>query len=239
MPIADGAGTEVPHGNVVLRVDRAALFADAGADGIDFKAHVDAVRDGLLQGVLGYQVLLEKSESVRGGRSREPDKVSVEIVQDLPPDAIDGAVALVGDDEVEMLDGQRWIVGDRVQLPVVGCPSLEGGRFFFRLVEFAALQHGIQTLNRGEDDFGVRGDTIASQLLHDVGFVEFASGTGWIVLLVSCLSARHGALPGYGRQRRIGSVPAGRGDRRNTFQPRSIHSGRGAGLTNAPDAPGA
>ena len=57
-------------------------------------------------------------------------------------------------DEVEMLDGERRIVGDRVQVPVSGRPGLKGGRLFGGFVEFATLQHRVQALNGGNNHLG-------------------------------------------------------------------------------------
>ena len=52
------------------------------------------------------QVLVEEADRLLARRGRQADEMGVEIFQHLPPDGVDGAVALVDDDEVEELDGQ-------------------------------------------------------------------------------------------------------------------------------------
>jgi hypothetical protein len=55
--------------------------------------------------VLHDQVLLEEAVGVfrRGGR--QADQEGVEVLQHLPPQRVDGAVALVHEDDVEVLQG--------------------------------------------------------------------------------------------------------------------------------------
>ena len=63
-------------------------------------------------GVLHDEVLVEEAEGLLGGRGGEADEGGVEVFQHLAPEVVDGAVALVGDDEVEGLDGDGGVVGD-------------------------------------------------------------------------------------------------------------------------------
>ena len=56
---------------------------------------------------------MKKAEGLLGGRGCETDERGVEVLQNLAPEVVNGAVALVGDDEVKSLDGDGGVVGDR------------------------------------------------------------------------------------------------------------------------------
>ena len=47
------------------------------------------------------------------GVAVRPMSVGVEVFEHLPPEIVDGAVAFIGDDEVEFLDREGGIVFDR------------------------------------------------------------------------------------------------------------------------------
>jgi hypothetical protein len=161
------------------------LFADLRADAVDLEAHVHAVDHALLVRVLGHQVALEEAQGVCRGRGREADEVGVEVLQHLPPQAVDAAVALVGDDDIEVLDGDLGVVDDRTQLAVLAVrPGLVGRGFFGGFVQLFAAQHGVQALDGGDDDLGVGIDAAAVQVLHDVGLVEGVRGAGRVEVLV-------------------------------------------------------
>ena len=94
---------------------RAAL-RDAGVDAVDVAADVHAIGDGFLVVVFHDEVLLEEAEGLLGRRGGEADERGVEVFEHLPPEVVDGAVTLVGDDEVEFLDGERGVVFNRERL---------------------------------------------------------------------------------------------------------------------------
>ena len=82
---------------------------DFGEDGVDVKANVDVVSDGVSVSVFGDEVLVEEAEGLFGGGGGEPNDEGVEVVEDLSPLVVDAAVAFVDDDEVEGAE-RRWIV---------------------------------------------------------------------------------------------------------------------------------
>ena len=111
---AHGAGQPVALVHVVAGLDLVEPpSVICGADAVDVVVDVDAVGHGLLVAVFHDQVLVEEAEGLLGGRGGEADQVGVEVLQHLPPEVVDGAVALVGDDDVEGLDGDRRVVGQR------------------------------------------------------------------------------------------------------------------------------
>jgi len=57
-----------------------------------------------------------------GGRGGQADEEGIEVFQHLPPEVVDRAVALIGDDEVELLDGHCRVVGD-----ITGAGAAQGG----------------------------------------------------------------------------------------------------------------
>ena len=108
-PSAAG-GCACPPSHPPALLDGAALLGDARADAVHLPVHVDAVRHGALAGVLHHQVLVEKTEGLLAGGGGQADQVGVEIFQHLPPQVVDRAVALVGDDEIVILQRQARVV---------------------------------------------------------------------------------------------------------------------------------
>ena len=86
------------------------------ADLVDLEVDVDAVGDGLLVRVLHDDVLVEEAVGVLGRRRRQADQVGVEVLEHLPPERVDGAVALVDEDDVEELRRDGAVVDDRQRL---------------------------------------------------------------------------------------------------------------------------
>ena len=70
------------------------------------------VGHGHLVVVFHHQVLVEEAEGLLAGRGGESDEGGVEIFQHLRPEVVDGAVAFVGDDDVEGFDGDVGVVFD-------------------------------------------------------------------------------------------------------------------------------
>ena len=62
--VAFRARPPVAHGQRVALRHLAAALADLSADAEDFEADIDAVGDGTLIGILGDEVLAEKTERV-------------------------------------------------------------------------------------------------------------------------------------------------------------------------------
>jgi hypothetical protein len=100
------AGAAVDLGDDRAGLDRATLLADLRADPVEVEVDVDPVGDGLGVGVLGDEVLPEEREGLLAGGGGQADDVGVEVLEDAAPDAVDRAVRLVDDDEVEGLGRQ-------------------------------------------------------------------------------------------------------------------------------------
>ena len=109
---AHGAGRPVALVHEVAGIDLGAAFGDLGLDAVDVVVDVDAVGHRLLVAVFHHQVLIEKAEGLLVGRGGKADDMGVEIFQHLAPEMVDRAVAFVGDDDVEGLDGDGRVVFD-------------------------------------------------------------------------------------------------------------------------------
>ena len=87
------------------------------------------------------------------GVAVRPDEKGVEVFEHLPPEIVDGAVALVGDDEIEFLDRHGGVVGD-----VAGARAAEGGgelragKVVGALREFFAAQDRVEPLDGADGD---------------------------------------------------------------------------------------
>ena len=86
------------------------LRSDLGFDAEDFVADVHAVDDGSFVRVFGDEVLIEEADCVLARCRGESDQMRIEILQNLAPDAVDGSMAFIDDDEVEELNGQGIVI---------------------------------------------------------------------------------------------------------------------------------
>ena len=127
---AQGARQRVAPVDRVAGLDRAAASVIPRVDAVDLAIDVDAIGDGSLAGVFHDQIAVEEAEGEFGGRGGEADEGGVEILEHLPPEVVDRAVALVDDDEIEELDGNGSVVGELGALVIVG-PAIFTQRAFF------------------------------------------------------------------------------------------------------------
>src|SRR5687768_457500 len=120
------------------RIHYATSFTYSGLDTEDLKANVYTIDHRLLVGIFGHEIVAEKTKCVFARRSRQADKVSVEVFEHLTPQAVDRTVAFVCNDKVEVLNGDCSVVGNRTQVAIFVSPSFIGRGFFGRLVQFLA-----------------------------------------------------------------------------------------------------
>ena len=176
----------------------AALLGDAGANLVDHAVHVDAVGHGPLARILHHQVAVEEAEGLLGWRGRQPDDEGIEVLQHLPPEGVDGAVAFVHDDDVEVLRRQvaavDHLLGTLLRKLAVHLPQ---GAFFQLGVELGfAAQHGVEALDGGDADLAHGVEDVGAHVLDVVQLAELASIVGGDVLaeLVVRLPAQIGAI---------------------------------------------
>ena len=165
------AGELVAQVHVVAGFDLAAGFAHLGADAVDVVVDVDAVGHGLLVAVLHDQVLVEEAEGLLAGRGGEADQAGVEVLQHLPPQVVDGAVASSVTMMSKVSIGMRGVVVD-------GLGGLEqaverGAGFFFQVFrQLAALEHAEHALDGADDHARGLVQGVVAQVLDDVLLAE-------------------------------------------------------------------
>src|ERR1019366_1376473 len=119
------------------------------------------------------------------------DQKGIEVFQDLAPEVIDGAVALVGDDEVEGLDGYGGVVFDGVGRLIEAGESSGGGFFVAGVVIGVAFQDGIEALDGGDGDAADGIDGVGGKKLDVINLGELAAvaGDGELLEFVEGLTA--------------------------------------------------
>ena len=123
--------------------------------------------------VLRDHVLLEEAEGLHGGGRGQPYEEGVEVVEHLPPEVVDGAVALVGDDDVEGVDWYVGVVHDGRGLSAKR-GRVEAGKLLLVGVELFALEDGVDALDGGDADTADRVDARGLEVLDVVELGEFA-----------------------------------------------------------------
>ena len=155
--LSDRPSPPVAPVDVVFGVHGRSLLGDPGADPVGIEVDVHAVDHGLFVVVLRDHVLLEEAEGLLGGGRGQPYEEGVEVVEHLPPQVVDGAVALVGDDDVEGVDGDVGVVHDGHGLSAKR-GRVEAGDLLLVRVQLFALEDGVDALDGGDADAADRVD---------------------------------------------------------------------------------
>jgi hypothetical protein len=168
------AGLAVAVVHLEAGLDATALLRDESANGVEIEIDVDAVGYRLLERVFHDQVLMEEAEGLFRRSCGETDERGVEVLQHLAPEVVDGAVALVGNDEVEGLDGDSGIVGDGFERPLEHFQRSPGDLVQFG-VQLLAFEHRVESLDGRDTHLGHRIDAAGLQVLHVVKLCEDAA----------------------------------------------------------------
>ena len=119
---------------------------------------------------------MEEAEGLLGRRGGEADQGGVEVFEHLAPEVVDGAVAFVGDDEVEGLDGESGVVdGFHRRLARIAARKERGVVFVAGLVFGVAAEHGEEALDGGDADLRNRIELVGLHVLDVVQLSEEAS----------------------------------------------------------------
>jgi hypothetical protein len=103
--------------------------------------------------VFHHEVVVEEPDGLLRGGRRQPDEEGVEVVEDLSPEVVDGAVALVDDGEIEGLDGDALVVDDGQRFLGETRLELEERLFLGGFLELLfALEDRIEALDGRDDD---------------------------------------------------------------------------------------
>ena len=135
-----------------------AVLGDLGLDAIDAGRHIDAIHHGIVVGIILDDVIIEERIGFRRGcGGKAQDMRAREIIQHRPPLAVNGAMAFIHDDQLE-------VVRRNFQIPIQADDILA---FLFLLLcrplVFGVLavlrkllpgQYGKQLLNGGNHNIG-------------------------------------------------------------------------------------
>ena len=152
-----GAGQAVPVLDLLLE-DHRAVFRHVGLDEENVLAHIHAVDDGLLAGILADHVLIKESKGALVRRGGQADDEGIKILQHLIPHVINRPMAFINDNAVEKLRGIFLVVDDLFCRLCVGSGLLKEGFFLCGFVHLLALQDGIHALNGADADLDVIGN---------------------------------------------------------------------------------
>ena len=105
-------GVLVPLVHIVPALNDTPVLGDVGFDPEYIVPDIHPVRNGPFVEVFHHQVLIEEPECLLGGGGRQANQEPIEILQHLPPEMVDRAVALISHDEIKGLDRDTGIVGN-------------------------------------------------------------------------------------------------------------------------------
>ena len=134
------------------------MLGDLGLDAIDAGRHIDTIHHGIIVGIILNDVIIEERIGFRRGcGGKAQDMRAREIIQHCPPLAVNGSVAFIHDDQLE-------VVRRNFQIPIQADDILA---FLFLLLcrplVFGVLavlrkllpgQYGKQLLNGGNHNVG-------------------------------------------------------------------------------------
>ena len=122
--------------------------------------------------VFADDVLLEEAIGAVVRRGGQADEVGVEILQNLTPEVVNGAVAFVDDDEVEKLRRNLAVVDNRHRL--LGLNQLRRVDLLGGVIHLLALQERIHALDGADADLAILGDEGRCKALDVVKLGELA-----------------------------------------------------------------
>ena len=160
----------------------ATLLGDLGFDAIDLVADVDSISNGPLVAVFHHEVLVEEPDGLLGRCGGETDEEGIEVFEHLSPEAVNGAVTFVRNDEVEGLNRDGGVVG-HVFRAAIGGRNLVAGQFVEVRIEVLAAQNRIEALDGADGDASDGVEGVGGEMLDVVNLGELASGVGGNELL--------------------------------------------------------
>src|SRR5205814_3451664 len=181
---AECAGEAVAFMDIETFLDAAAALRDLGVYLVYVIGDVHVVGDGVLVPVFHDEVLIKEADGLLRGCGGEADEIGVEVFEYLAPKIVDGAMAFVGDDEVEGLDGDVRVVNDRRRLFPKRLAELVAGAFVDLGVNLFAAEHGVKALDGGDADAADAVELRGLEVLDVVKLGELAAVVGCDELLV-------------------------------------------------------
>ena len=144
------AGEFVAAVNKPSRFYHRALLGNIRFNVINVLRNIHAVDHRLFVGVFADDVLIEEPEGAFVGGGGEADQKGIKIVEHLFPKVVNGAVALINDDEVKLLNRHVGRVVHKRHLFLFLLFDPRVFRWIFQLgafVELFAFQNGVEPLD--------------------------------------------------------------------------------------------
>ena len=132
-------GKFLPSVHILLRSYLCPVFANFSFDGVHIITHIHAICHSFFMAVLAHHVLIEKPESAFVRRSCQAYQKSIEIIQNLLPHVVYGAVALVYDHKIKFFNGNLPIIHYRKRF--LWLPASLSAGFFPQQDYFPHLFH--------------------------------------------------------------------------------------------------
>ena len=156
---------------LVTRFNRSSFFGEFSLDSVYTEGYIHIIENGLLVGVVRDAVIVKERQRFRDWRGGHPDESRfIEVGQHFLPVAVDRTVALVNDDEIEEVGGQRRV--GRQFHHITFAMTHTGIFIFFGIRIGVSCQQRVEPLDRTDDDARARIDRSIRQLLDPEDFGE-------------------------------------------------------------------
>ena len=108
---ARGTGFFATPINIVSLLDLATLLGDFRPDAIDLVTDIHTIRHRSLVVVFHHEVLIEETDGLLGGSRGQSDEEGIKVFEHLTPEAVDGPVAFIDNNEIKGIGWNGGIVG--------------------------------------------------------------------------------------------------------------------------------
>ena len=132
-------GELIPFIYLESSINLAALLGDLRFDTVNFITHIDAIGYGAVMVIFHHQILIKETQGLFRWCCRQSDDEAIEVFQYLPPQMVDGAVAFVGNNKIELFDGDFRVINDLFYF-VGARQSIETGQFLPRMGQVPAAR---------------------------------------------------------------------------------------------------
>ena len=109
---ADFSCDFIPFVYVIAPINSAALFRDLGFDSVHIIGHIHPIGNPPFMTVFHNQILVEETEGLLRGCSGQSYDKGIKVIKNLSPEIVNGAVAFIGNNKIEVFYGYLRIVGD-------------------------------------------------------------------------------------------------------------------------------
>ena len=128
------------------------VFSHFSANPESAVINIHAIFNGIFQCVVDNDIIIEKRDSLRDWSGCQANDFGCfEIIQYLSPVTIDRSMALVNDDQIEIIGRKQWIGRQTHHIVLIIVKST----LFVIVINIVTLQQRKQSLNRGNNHIAV------------------------------------------------------------------------------------